>query len=371
VLFQRLGMREELVWVQALLVADDATPSGSEAGRVLVDSLDILQRSNRPRLLPQIYAMAGHLASRLHVLSRARLLVQQAVVFHSNLGDRYGLALAEFSLGQFAQLEWALPQAIEHYRRSLEIRHELRDRWGVSICLDHLGFVVREQGDFEQARRLHQESLAISREIGDPLGVAGSLDNLGLVAADEGDFVEATRYFQEGFELRRQVGKAWEMGFSAFHLGYSAFRQGEYETAAAWYVESLKNYARTPGRHEVELPLRGLGHTCLALGQVEHARRHFRSALRCSVRAEEPGDLLWHLADMAQFLAHCGRNERAAEVLSAILQHPWCIGALRQEVTQGLEELGPRLPPGTLLAAKESARGADLTQLAGALLRET
>ncbi len=369
-LFQRRGMKAELAWARTLAVAYGIPESPQAFAPVLIESLQILRRSSRPRFLVYVYLVLGHESGNLHAVPGIRQLLLEAVLYHRNLGDRYGTAAAEFSLGQFAEMDGALPEALQHYTESLKMRHELRDRWGVSNCLDHVGYVTRQQGDFEQARQLHLESLEISKEIGDLLGVAGSMDNLGLVALDEDDYGEATRYFLEGFALRRQAGREWLMGVSAFHLGTVDLRQADYHAAVPWYLESIANFRRSRGRDELELALAGLGETCLGLGHAGPARRHLRCALRRLARYGNLGSALWVLVAVSQLLARYGRAERAAEVLSAVLHHPSCAGSLRRQARRALDELASRLPTETLSALEVQSDAPDLGQLASELVKE-
>jgi predicted ATPase/DNA-binding SARP family transcriptional activator len=369
-LFERLGMQAEMAWVRTLAVGW-GTPYFSHAAPVLIESLEILRQSNRPLLLVYIYVVLGNLASGLHrVMPRARQLLEEAVQYHRKLGDRYGTAAAEFSLGDFARTDGALPEALQHYTDSLKMRRELRDRRGISKCLDHVGLAARELGNLEQARQLHLESLEIWREIGEPLGIAESLDCLGLVALDEDDYGEATRYFLEAWTVRRQVGKAWEIGLSASHLGEVALRQGDYETAVTWYLESIESFRSIPGRDWLELALAGLGETCLALEQPGPARRHLRSALRRFALFGDHVAALWMLVVASQYLAYGGHIERAAEVLSAVLHHPGCVGNVRLRTRRALDELASRLPADILSALEGRSEASDLAQLAAVLLRE-
>ena len=369
VLLNRWTVREELPWVRLLAAAAGASKLGAEAESLLLDCVDTLRRPNPSHLLVYSYIVLSYLPS-LHDRAPLQRIAQEFLAFHRSRGDRYGMSIVEFSLGEYAEGEGAMLEALQHYKESLEIRRELRDRFGVAICLDHVGFVARELGDLEQARQLHLESLDISREIGDLLGVAGSLDNLGLVAWDEGDYGQAMRSFQEGLTYRRQVGDVWAVALSLHHLGSTALRQGDYEAAATWFLESVDNFRRLPARSAIAMPLTGLGETCLARGDIEHARRHFRAALRNSALAGNISVQLWIAVSTCGFLAQTGRIERAAQVLAAVLRHPTSIWATRTRAKQLLDELTSRLPPETIPILEERATGVDFGQLITVLAEE-
>jgi predicted ATPase/DNA-binding SARP family transcriptional activator len=369
VLLERWAMREELPWVRLLATANGALKLGAEAQSLLPDCLDTLRRPNPSHLLVYGYVVLSYMPS-LDGRVPIQRIAQEFLAFHRSRGDRYGMAIVEFSLGEYAEGEGAMLEALQHYKESLEIRRELRDRFGLALCLDHVGFVARELGDLEQARQLHLESLDISREIGDPLGVAGSLDNLGLVAWDEGDYDEAMRCFQEGLAYRRQVGEAWAVALSLHHLGSTALRQGNYEAAAAWFLESVGNFRRLPDRSNIAMPLAGLGETCLALGHTERARRHFRAALRNLATGRIVRESVNIVAKICGLLAQTGRSERATEVLVAVLHHPASTWATRARARQLLDELVSRLPPETIPLIEARTTKVDIEQLITLLAEE-
>ena len=363
VLLERWAMREEIPWAKLFAAAGGPSKiGGAEAESLVLDCLDALRRPNPSHLLGYGFAVLVYMPSFQYRVPVQRIALE-FLAFHRSRGDRYGMAIVEFSLAQQAEGKGTLLEAMQHYKDSLQMRRDLRDRYGIALCLDHVGYVAREMGDFEQARQLHLESLEISRETGDLLGTAGSLDNLGLVAWDEGDYGEAMLRFQEGLADRRQVGDAWSIALSLHHLGSTALRQDDYEAAAAWFLESVENFRGLPDRSDIAMPLAGLGEACLSRGDAKRARRHFRDALRNLAPAGRTSDKLWIVVSICGFLAQAGDSERAAQVLVAVLRHPATTWATRTRAKQLLDQLAPRLPPDTILLLEARATDLDLEQL--------
>jgi tetratricopeptide (TPR) repeat protein len=363
-------MGPELAWAHVLSVQIGWQEMGLEAESLLLDSLETLKRSNRQYLAGYVYMELGYAAGAVKDRPRAMSFAQEGLAFHQGRGDRWGIALAEFHLAQFDQEDGAWAGALEHYRRSLEMRRDLRDRWGISICLDHMGYVARELGDMEEARRLHLESLEVSRDIGDPLGIAGSLDNLGLIARDEGAYEEAERYFQEGLALRREVGRAWDVAVALRHMGDAALGQGKYETAARWYEESVHTFQSSPDRYGIAAAVAGLGETSLAQGDAGEATRHFRTALRAAALAGDTSMALNILAGISSLLARTGRHAQAAEVAFAVVHHRASAWAARTRAERLLSELASHLPQETLALAQSHVTGTVLDVIAAQVLEE-
>lgn len=364
------GRGSELAWANVLSVEIGAQELGPEVEALLLDSLETLKQSERRHLAGYEYLLLGSMANYLKDQPRAIRFTQEGLAFHQARGDRWGIAFAEFGLGQLAQVAGIRAEALEHYRKSLETRRELGDRYGISICLDHMGYVAREMGKQQEARQLHLESLAASREIGDPLGIAGSLDNLGLVARDEGDYGEAEQYFAEGLALRRQVGRAWDTAISLRHMGDAALGQGEHEVAARWYTESMHAFQSSADRYGIEAAVAGLGEACLARGDVAGARRHLRTAVRAAALAGDDAEALKILAGIGSLLVSTGRDETAAGLLAAVTQHPTSTWATRSRAERLLGELATRLPVEALARAQARAADLDLDTVVAQVLEE-
>ncbi len=369
VLLDRWAMTGESPWARLFAVAGGPSKIGPEAESLVLDCLDTLRRPNPSHLLVYGYVVLVTMHSVQYRVPVQRL-AEEFLAFHRSRGDRHGMAIVEFSLGAQAEAGGTLLEAMQHYKQSLQMRRELRDRWGIALCLDHVGYVARGLGEFEQARQFHLESLEISRETGDLLGTAGSLDNLGLVALDEGDYGEAMLRFQEGLADRRQVGDAWSIALSLLHLGSAALRRGDYTAATAWFLESVTNFRGLPARSGIAMPLAGLGETCLAQGDTEHARRHFRAALRNLAPGGSVSESIWIVVSICGLLVHTHDGERAAQVLVAVQRHPATTWATRTRARQLLGELASRLPPETSPLLEARATDTDLEQLIALLAEE-
>jgi tetratricopeptide (TPR) repeat protein len=381
-LLRPLGPRKDLalaidlsVYKQLTLAAtfgahEDAVQDITQAEQLLQQSLTIQQEAGERWGMAFSLHLLGLRASLRGDYATAQRLLRESLAIRSEIGDRWGMARSLSSLGRIAWRHLgAREEAKRLFQESQVIYRELGDRWAEQLSLDCTGYVARELGEYEQARQLHQDSLAVAKECGDLLGIAGSLENLGLVARDLGAYEEAEAYLQEGLAIRVEVGHQFSIAVSLENMGDLALALGDYQAARRHYNSSLEVY-ETHGYFGCVTPHRGLAGVCTALGDTEQAGKHFHAALKAAADAAHVSLVLDVLACMAQLAAKMAQNERAAELLALVVQHPASSLQTRNKAERLLSELGSQVPPEALATARERSKGVKLEEIVGGVLQE-
>src|SRR6266850_7415 len=156
------------------------------------------------------------------------------------LGDKEGIALSLFSLGNIANVHEDLAKARSLYEESLALRREVDDRQGMSHTLHNLGVVAQAQGDNASARALYEEALAVHQEIGNVYMQAASLNGLGEVAMQQGDLALARSCNERSLVIQRVLVDKRGIAFSLRGLGNVAVLQGDLGAAKSLLSEALE-----------------------------------------------------------------------------------------------------------------------------------
>ncbi|HLO31444.1 MAG TPA: tetratricopeptide repeat protein, partial [Anaerolineales bacterium] len=104
------------------------------------------------------------LALKLGRYDEARAALEESVTLNSSVGDRWGLAFAYRGLGLIAQAQGEHIQAVEIFRKSLDMLNELAARPDVARLLAEMSRSVFALGDEAEAERGWRESLRIANE---------------------------------------------------------------------------------------------------------------------------------------------------------------------------------------------------------------
>ena len=245
----------------------------------------------------------------------------------------------------------------------------LGDQWGTALAQISLGFVAYLRGDYDRAAVLLDEGLALARAAHDFVTAARALNNLGSVALARGDLDSARPLFEESLKLWRQLQSAGATALTLWLLGQVAHEQGDQQRATTLLEESV-GLARQSGYARAASPaLFLLGRVAQSLGQWPRATTLFLESL--AVRREQ-GDRrgiaecfegLAASAEARRKPADAARLLGAADALRATIGAPIPAHAIpaREQLVAGLKRrLGSRYDDlraeGAALALDEALR---------------
>jgi LuxR family maltose regulon positive regulatory protein len=239
-------------------------------------------------------------------LDRARQYFDQATALNQQAGNIYGALASEVQLGDMAMVQGQLHQAVEHYRRGLQMAQQWSGREGKS------------QRTVVAARGLH-------------LG-------LGAVLYQWNDLAGAAPHIGRAIELD-ELGGAWERMYSYRMLAYLRQAEAEYEAAydllrrASAIQDTLSirqsNIATEPGLEQLRILLAG-SRPEMAHLLTDVARRIDSQGLRASDEIEFSSPTGYRhesdYSDLARALVALGRAGEAMPLLERLLEAAQSMG---------------------------------------------
>lgn len=135
----------------------------------------------------------------------------------------------------------AFQQAIEYYRRALELHPQVApgDAAAAAQIRISMGEALEIQGDYDNATLYLEEALTISREQGDQVSIGRALGVLADVAWRQSDYTRALSLCRESLETCRAAQYAPGIARAANRTGVIYYEQGEYDAAAASFNDGL------------------------------------------------------------------------------------------------------------------------------------
>ena len=143
----------------------------------------------------------------------ASAALAEALTYFRELGDTWGVALAQTYLGiALAYTPGAEDEARPHLLDGRSRFAALEDEWGLTTSSHYLGTIALRQGDYASARELTEEMLRISREHADSYRVSRNLHQLAEIASAEQCHAVAIGYLKESLALNREQGRVGDAG---------------------------------------------------------------------------------------------------------------------------------------------------------------
>jgi predicted ATPase/class 3 adenylate cyclase len=156
-----------------------------------------------------------------------RSAYEEALSIWGELGDRRGMARANYDLAYAFALEANIDGGSDCVERSLALFEEVGDRQGIGECFWTISLFSRLRGDTAISREYAQRSLEIHREIGDRFGQMDALHMLGRSAFDTGDLDEAQACFMETMTVYGEMGNRTGVAIALDNLAAQAIVRGD------------------------------------------------------------------------------------------------------------------------------------------------
>ncbi|MDY7093558.1 MAG: CHAT domain-containing tetratricopeptide repeat protein [Acidobacteriota bacterium] len=267
------------------------------------------------------------IAARLH----------EAIDAFRRAGESHREAMTLLTLGGLFEELDDYPQALQYYKRALDLFRALDETSGVAATLDRLGLVHGWIGDNGRAREALEEALALRRRLG--RGEAITRNNLCLVLQRSGRFEAAGRCYEEALGLARTGDDPALVANLLNNLGGIEQNLGEPTQAIAYYRQAVALHRANGDTLGEAVTLNNLGFYHHGLGDVEEALLHYAPALELF---EERGELYWQARTLNNigfgYLA-LGEHERARSYLLRALPLRRTVGDLAGEAVT-LRNLG-------------------------------
>ena len=265
----------------------------------------------------------GNVFLTLDRFDEAQALVDEAYeIRRTEFGARsLEVALSLNRKGELQYRKGELGQAVETFRRALELHRELPHgtHTDVATAANNLAACLRGTGAIEEAEALHREALAMRRSSGsDRVAVAESLNNLAGIHLARREYEEAAAMLQETLDLRMSVlGEEHSLTLQGMsNLGIALVQSGRTDEGLELLERAAKGYAAlgAEGREGHGRVLSVLSGAAMAGGRWEAAEDHARRSLE--LQEERLG--LEH-PDLIPTLVRLARIQRARSDLSGAL----------------------------------------------------
>ncbi|GIK58008.1 MAG: transcriptional activator [Chloroflexota bacterium] len=255
---------------------------------------------------------------------QARALYLQSQAIKREIGDQVGLALTINNLGTLALASGDYQEAYRCLLEGLQLAEQSGNLYVAGFALNNLGLLARNEGQEAQEVAYFTAALAHFQKIGYRVGEAGTWLNLGWCAAQQGAYAQAQQHFAASRAIFESVGDTSGVALCLFNLGLMAERQNDYAPAQKYYQQGLAMQQTIGELGEAVYTLLGLGRVAIVKGEYAAARRYLYEALQMGQALEAAPALLEALIVVASWWLWQGQQQKAADLLRAVWQHPAC-----------------------------------------------
>ena len=176
-------------------------------------------------------------------------------------------------------------EALDHYRRALDLVRRMGNRQGEARVLNNLGVLHRRLGEVSEALARYSEALDVFRALDDRRWQARVLNNLGSLYGYLGDLAKSRLSLEQALPLWRDVGDRHGEASTLTNLGLLATREAAgggspeaLDRAVGLYGQALELARAAGDRQQEAITRRQIGRLRIRRGNPRGALEPLRTA---------------------------------------------------------------------------------------------
>ncbi|MBU0488962.1 MAG: tetratricopeptide repeat protein [Bacteroidetes bacterium] len=212
--------------------------------------------------------------------AKAEKYATDALTSAQGLSDRKEEASALNLLATVKKRQGSTGEALDLFKKSLQIREEIEDKKGIASCLTNIGGIYSDRSDFETAINYMKQAYSIKIEIDDKEGAAIALFNIGKAYYRWTKLEEAIKYNQQALKLFEEIGHKGGVASCYNTAGTMHESFGNLEKALISYQDALKieeEQNNVPGIADAN---NNLGNVYCKLKDPEKAEEHYQIVIQ-------------------------------------------------------------------------------------------
>ncbi len=239
--------------------------------------LEIREQLDDPNAIADAYSCMGLIHADRREYCPGKICFQRAADLLIQNGKCLPAAEAFSNLGSLCHLNGELEDALNFYRRALEIFSELGNEQGKYQTEANLGLIYQSKGEFSLAEDYLQKSLA-ARDGTDVAGEAGIKLSLGLTAQCKGDWDYAQDNFEQAAMAFEDLGDLHGFSLAQNNLGNLYSDQGDIRKAILCYNLSLDAKRAQNDLHGIATTLANLAAAYCQENELETAEEMYQQS---------------------------------------------------------------------------------------------
>jgi signal transduction histidine kinase len=198
-------------------------------------ALDILKKTDAPRIKAGVLNELGKLYRKTRDLDRALQMYDEAFAIYKKLSDENDMATILNESGVVFEYKEDYAEAIKRYKNSLTIREKLNDVAGKAYSLNFLGGVYTLQKNYVEAEKDLLKSLELREQLKDSFSIALSYSDLGYMYKEQANYTKAAEQYNLSNILATKMQYAELMQSNYRELAKIAEKTGKFALSLEYY----------------------------------------------------------------------------------------------------------------------------------------
>ncbi len=201
--------------------------------KATLEDIQIPLNANLLNALGITYSLKGQLQEALESFRRCLELLKDS-------GDHAGLIRVYNNIGQILWQQRQYEEALNYYMTCLELSKKLNIKQHSAIIMSNIGLIQWNISNLDLALEYFEKSLNLFRELGMEAQVAFCLNNIGAVYTQKGELDKALHCHKQSLEIVSKYNQLKEKAAILNNIGLIYFEKGQYITAEEYLEKCLE-----------------------------------------------------------------------------------------------------------------------------------
>jgi predicted ATPase/class 3 adenylate cyclase len=298
-------------------------------------------------------------------------IIQNCLPLLREMELNYEIGVALLGAGIWSVYRSEYGDAIVSFKESIANLREQGDPFITVACLSWLGWAYYEQGDLDQAGKYFQDSRDESIEYDNVLGLPYALSKLGTWADAQQLYERGAAYHMEALKYFEAIGDQAGQGYALSRVSLSAWGMKAYDQALEYGQAGYEQFEAISHRWGTATAICRIGFAELALGEYDAAQAHFYKGLVLAQEYKYPSTAKYALIGLAMLWAQQGKLNKAAGLLTTILDSGSIAYLYKLIGRQALAEIESETPPDQFATIQEEAKEKELKDVIEEIQRDS
>lgn len=211
--------------------------------------------------------------------SQALQIYKRIMEIFQSISSEQDIALTLLNIANVYLDQGHLNEATEHLQQALQMFRKIEDHRSEASVISNLGIIYRSKGELDRSMEMQKQALEIYRSLGDWDNEAMTLRDIGLIYAEQSHWDDAIDFYNQSASMFHRLGDKRGEAMALSNLGNSYAKQERWNDATEAFQTGLNLARETKDGPTEQTLLKELGNLYWQRGQLDEAAQLYEKAL--------------------------------------------------------------------------------------------
>lgn len=258
------------------------------------------------------------LASYEHDYENAIEGYKKALEIWKKIDDKVGLGKTYNNIGTVYSDMGDYDRSLEYLEKGLDIWNDIGFKNGTAITLNNIGMAKENKGLLDEALKDYRAAYTIHKKAGNKHGIGMVKHNLGKISRKKGDLQKAMTEYNKSLSLREDIDDKKGVGETQREIGIVYFYKNELQKAQDHFEKSLEIFKKIDDKKGIAKILKEIGELFFCKGETEKSISHYKRSLEISLDLSVEPLVIQNLCDLIETYIKLSDDEKISEYLSRL-----------------------------------------------------